>query len=89
MDKRWIVAAVLGVVGAAMAQTPPTAALSEQDFLADVPMVLSVARLPQRLDETPGAVTILGRDWIRQSGARDLADLLRLVPGFQSSILRR
>lgn len=85
MDKRWIVAAVLGVVGAAMAQTPPASALSEQDFLADVPMVLSVARLPQRLDETPGAVTILERDWIRQSGARDLADLLRLVPGFQSS----
>lgn len=60
-------------------------ALSEVDFMMDMPIVLSVSRLPQRLDETPGAVTILDRDMIRLSGARDVADLLRLVPGFQSS----
>jgi iron complex outermembrane recepter protein len=59
--------------------------VSEKDFLADMPMVLSVSRLPQRLDETPGAVTILDRRTIRMSGARDVADLLRLVPGFQVS----
>jgi len=50
-----------------------------------MPIVLSVSRLAQRLDETPGAVTILDRHFIRMSGARDLADLLRLVPGFQST----
>ena len=50
-----------------------------------MPIVLSVSRLPQRLDETPGAVTLLDRDMIRLSGARDVADLLRLVPGFQTS----
>ncbi len=61
------------------------ASVSERDFLSDMPIVLSVSRLPQRLDETPGAVTILDRDMIRQSGARDVADLLRLVPGFQVS----
>ena len=77
--------AVLGALAAALAQAQPALVVSEQDYLAEVPMVLSVARLPQRLDETPGAVTILDRHWIRQSGARDLADLLRLVPGFQSS----
>ncbi len=60
-------------------------ALSEADFLMDMPIVLSVSRLPQRLDETPGAVTILDRDMIRLSGARDVADLLRLLPGFQTS----
>ena len=60
-------------------------ALSERDFLGDMPIVLSVSRLPQRLDETPGAVTVIDRDMIRLSGARDVADLLRLVPGFQSS----
>ncbi|PKO62435.1 MAG: TonB-dependent receptor [Betaproteobacteria bacterium HGW-Betaproteobacteria-18] len=59
--------------------------VSEKDFLDEMPIVLSVSRLPQRLDETPGAVTILDRDFIRHSGARDVADLLRLVPGFQSS----
>lgn len=62
------------------------AGVSESDFLQDMPIVLSVSRMPQRLDETPGAVTILDRDFIRSSGARDLPDLLRLVPGFQSSM---
>jgi iron complex outermembrane receptor protein len=60
-------------------------AISENDFFDEMPIVLSVSRLPQRLDETPGAVTILDRDMIRRSGARDVADLLRLVPGFQTS----
>lgn len=62
-----------------------SAAVSEQDYLSDMPIVLSVSRLPQRLDDTPGAVTIIDRDMIRLSGARDVADLLRLVPGFQTS----
>ncbi|MEO8118136.1 MAG: TonB-dependent receptor [Rhodoferax sp.] len=75
--------AVLGWGGQAAAQLPD--AVSEKDFLTEMPIVLSVSRLPQRLDETPGAVTILDRDMIRLSGARDVADLLRLVPGFQTS----
>ena len=58
---------------------------SEADYLTDMPIVLSVSRLPQRLDEAPGAVTVIDRDMIRLSGARDVADLMRLVPGFQSS----
>lgn len=65
------------------AQTPKVS--SELDYLTDMPVVLSVSRLPQRLDETPGAVTVLDRDMIRLSGARDVADLMRLVPGFQTS----
>jgi iron complex outermembrane receptor protein len=60
-----------------------SAAVSEKDYLDDVPVVLSVSRLPQRLDETPGAVSIIDRQMIRMSGARDVADLLRLVPGFR------
>ena len=71
------------VSGQAVAQV--LASVSEKDFLSDMPIVLSVSRLPQRLDETPGAVTILDRETIRNSGARDVADLLRLVPGFQVS----
>ena len=70
-------------VPAAIAQSPGS--VSEKEFLADMPVVLSVSRLPQRLDETPGAVTVLDRNMIRQSGARDVADLLRLVPGFRMS----
>lgn len=63
----------------------PDSTLSELDFLAPMPIVLSVSRLAQRLDETPGAMTILDRDFIRMTGARDVVDVLRLVPGFQST----
>lgn len=62
------------------------ASVSEKDFLSDMPVVLSVSRLPQRLDDTPGAVTVIDRDMIRLTGARDVADLMRLVPGFQTSM---
>ncbi|MDT8992232.1 TonB-dependent receptor [Curvibacter sp. APW13] len=60
-------------------------ALTEQDFLAEMPVVLSVSRLAQRLDEVPGAMTILDREFIRMTGARDVVDLLRFVPGFVTS----
>lgn len=72
-----------GLLGPATAQEP--AALSELDYLGDMPIVLSVSRLAQRLDETPGAVSIIDREMIRMSGVRDVADLLRLVPGFRVS----
>lgn len=64
----------------ALAQAP--VALSERDYFEELPVVLSVSRLAQPLDETPGAVTVIGRDIIRRSGAREVADVLRLVPGF-------
>ena len=71
---------------AASAQTAVTpGGVTEQDFLADMPVILSVSRLAQRLDEAPGAVSILDRQFILASGARDVADLLRLVPGFQTT----
>jgi iron complex outermembrane receptor protein len=61
------------------------AAPSENDYFADLPVVLSVSRLAQPLDETPGAVTVIDRDMIRLSGARSVTELMRLVPGFQVS----
>ena len=70
---------------AAAADTP---GLSEKDFLGEVPIVLSVSRLPQPLNEAPGAVTVIDRETIRRSGAREVADVLRLVPGFQTTEVR-
>lgn len=61
------------------------AAVSETDYLADVPTVISVSRLAQSLADTPGAVTILDREFIRMTGARDVVDVLRFVPGFQTT----
>jgi iron complex outermembrane receptor protein len=56
--------------------------VSEKEYFADLPVVLSVSRLAQPLNEVPGAVTVIDRELIRRSGAREVAEVLRLVPGF-------
>lgn len=78
MPQRRLVLAVAGVfvAGSVIAD-------DESIYFSDLPVVASVSRLPQKLSEAPGAVTVIDRDMIRASGARNFADLLRLVPGFQ------
>lgn len=56
-------------------------ALSESDYLGELPVVLSATRLRQPLSETPAAMTVIDRQMIRDSGAWDVADVFRLVPG--------
>jgi iron complex outermembrane receptor protein len=56
---------------------------TEEDVLADIPLVSSVTRLAQRPEDTPASVTVIDREMIRASGAINLPDLFRLVPGFQ------
>lgn len=88
MHVRYLTLALACALGTGLSQAQSAtaaSALSEQDFLTDVPIVLSVSRLAQRLDETPGAMTILDRDFIRMTGARDVVDVLRFVPGFQTT----
>ena len=57
--------------------------LSEADHLGDLPVILSATRLSQTAADAPGAVTVLDREMIRASGARNIYELFRLVPGFQ------
>lgn len=59
------------------------AALSEEDFLAELPVVLSATRLSQPLDDVPVAMTVIDRETIEALGATTIPDVLRLVPGFQ------
>lgn len=59
-----------------------TAEPTELDYFDALPTVLTVSRLAQPISETPGAVTVIDRETIRRSGARELADVLRLVPGY-------
>ncbi|NMG76614.1 TonB-dependent receptor plug domain-containing protein [Aromatoleum diolicum] len=72
------------VAGPALAadEIGPLARLAEDPFFDQLPIVLSVSRLAQPLQDAPGSVTVIDAETIRSSGARDLADLLRLVPGF-------
>jgi len=55
----------------------------EMAFIIDMPTVISATRIPQPLLGSPFETTIIERDEILASGYTDVADLLRLVPGFQ------
>lgn len=55
--------------------------LSEDDYLGELPKVLTVSRLSQSLADSPSAVTVIDRATIRASGAVDIPELFRLVPG--------
>ncbi len=67
----------------AMSWAAEPSLLSEQEFLAELPVVLTASRLAQPQNEAPAAVTIIDRQMIDASGARNLSEVFRLVPGFQ------
>ncbi len=77
-----VLALLIGKLPAAAAATASDA-LGEQAFFGDLPVVLTVTRLPQNYLETPASVTIIDRQMIEASGVVDVPDLLRLVAGFQ------
>ncbi|MBI1425206.1 MAG: TonB-dependent receptor plug domain-containing protein [Gammaproteobacteria bacterium] len=56
--------------------------LTEQHYFPDIPIVLSATRMPQSVEDAPVAVTIITRDMIEASGATEIPDVFRLVPGF-------
>lgn len=55
--------------------------LTEEDYIGEVPKVLTVSRLAQAPADVPSAVTVINRETIRASGVVDLPELFRLVPG--------
>lgn len=67
----------------ALAWAEPPADDIESAYFEQLPVVLTAARLPQALQDAPGAITVIDRKLIERSGYRDLARLLRLVPGMQ------
>lgn len=74
----------LSLVGLLLAVVGMPAAAEDDVYFSELPMVASLSRLPQRLEDAPGSVTVIERDVIKASGARDLSDVFRLVPGFQT-----
>ena len=57
--------------------------ITEDDYFKDIPIVTSATRIPQPLNELPVSTSIITREMIDASGFVEIADLLRLVPGFQ------
>ena len=64
--------------------SPAIQAAEEDMFFSELPIVASVSRLPQRLADAPTSVTVIDREMIRSLPIRDLNDIFRLVPGFQT-----
>ncbi|HYM59452.1 MAG TPA: TonB-dependent receptor [Thermoanaerobaculia bacterium] len=48
-------------------------------------IVVTASALPEKIESTPASATVVTRDEIEQRGARDLADVLREVPGLTIS----
>ncbi|NWG87883.1 MAG: TonB-dependent receptor [Hydrogenophilaceae bacterium] len=58
------------------------AQLSEELFLMDMPTVLTASRIAQSPLDAPAPVMVIDRAMIRASGATEIHDVFRLVPGF-------
>ncbi len=58
-------------------------AYSETDLFSDIPEIVSATRISQDISEVPVSTTVITQELIQASGAIDIADLLKLVPGFQ------
>ncbi len=82
----WLRFAFPGLLGGLVLHAQ--AALTETDFLADLPVVLTVSKMSQPLQDSPAAVTVIDQEMIRASGYQDIPDLLRLVPGFSVGYTR-
>ena len=74
---------LLVVAPSSMTWATEPSLLSEQEFLAELPVVITASRLAQPQAEAPAAVTVIDRQMIEASGARNLSEVFRLVPGFQ------
>ena len=75
--------------GIAFADTGTPAAYAkfetEEDFVGEIDTVISATRIRQLLTESPSSITIIDQAMIEASGAIEIADVLRLVPGMQVS----
>lgn len=76
------IAVGLTCMQAALGWAAPADSLSEMDYFAEQPVVLSASRLSQPANRAPAAVTVITREMIEATGFRHLVDVLRLVPGF-------
>jgi len=86
MFRSWL--AGIACIYPVVAWAEPVDMLSEADYFAEQPVVLSASRLSQPVSRAPAAVTVITREMIEASGFRQLPDVFRLVPGFQVTWVR-
>ncbi|OUR82940.1 outer membrane receptor protein [Cycloclasticus sp. 46_120_T64] len=57
-------------------------------FEQEIPIVLSATRLAQPQNEAPATVSIIDRELIKLSGAKNIPEIFRLVPGMHVGYFR-
>ncbi|WP_031434330.1 TonB-dependent receptor plug domain-containing protein [Methylomarinum vadi] len=68
---------------------PLLAQHAEDFFLDDAPTALTATRLKQSLFTAPAAITVIDKAMIKASGAKEIVELFRLVPGMQVGYERK
>lgn len=71
----------LGICAATGVEAAELSGSSSLPLFDEVPMVLTPARLSQPQSQVPASVTVIDRNLIEASGAREIYQLMQLVPG--------
>lgn len=58
-------------------------AADDDELFFEIPLVLSANRLEQPVSDAAVSISVIDRETIEQSGARNIPEVLRLVPGIQ------
>jgi iron complex outermembrane receptor protein len=83
--RRDVLACALSVfISAPVSAAEQKSYLTEDDLYTDIPVVSGASNFKQRLQDAPSSVTIIDQDMIRASGALELVEVFRLVPGMFS-----
>lgn len=78
----WFFVMLIVFCQVSMAENVAIQEVTEEDYIGEIPRVLTVSRLSQSMADAPSAVTVVDRETIRASGIVDLPEIFRLVPGF-------
>jgi iron complex outermembrane receptor protein len=61
----------------------PLFAADDDELFFEIPVVLSANRLEQPVSDAAVSISVIDRETIERSGARNIPEVLRLVPGMQ------
>ena len=71
------------IISSLSVMSPLSYGYSETDFFSDIPEIVSATRISQDISEAPVSTTVITQELIQASSATNIAELLKLAPGFQ------
>lgn len=76
----WVVTAVIMLQAGPVGAQAPEPVPQESPPTFELPEVIAPGKRPQAASTTPASVSVISRDEIERSGARTVADVLRMLP---------